>query len=68
MTDKLPLYRVPIAIDVVSHRLSLTIEFATLGVKVAGMLVGEGDRGSVAYKPTYALFRQKCTISHEIAH
>ncbi len=61
-------YRVPVAIDVVAHRLNLTIEAAALGENVAGVLVVEDERGAIGYNSTHATVRQRFTISHEIAH
>jgi Zn-dependent peptidase ImmA (M78 family) len=61
-------YRVPIAIDVVAHRLKLTMEAAALGENVSGMLVVEDGRGAIGYNATHAPVRQRFTISHEIAH
>lgn len=61
-------YRVPVAIDVVAHRLKLTTEAAALGENVSGMLVVEDERGAIGYNATHAPVRQRFTISHEIAH
>ncbi len=61
-------YRVPVAIDVVAHRLKLTTEAAVLGDGVSGMLVMEGGRGAIGYNSTHAPVRQRFTIAHEIAH
>ena len=61
-------YRVPVAIDVVAHRLGLTTEAARLGESASGMLVVEGGRGAICYNATHAPVRQRFTISHEIAH
>jgi Zn-dependent peptidase ImmA (M78 family) len=61
-------YRVPVAIDVVAHRLKLTMEAAALGDKVSGMLVVEDGRGAIGYNAEHATVRQRFTISHEIAH
>jgi Zn-dependent peptidase ImmA (M78 family) len=61
-------YRAPVAIDVVAHRLGLTMEAAELGESASGMLVVEGGRGAICYNSTHAPVRQRFTISHEIAH
>jgi Zn-dependent peptidase ImmA (M78 family) len=61
-------YRVPVAIDVLAHRLNLTIEAAALGENVSGMLVVDDDRGAIAYNATHASVRQRFTIAHEVAH
>lgn len=61
-------YRVPVAIDVVAHRLHLTIEAAALGENVSGMLVVENERGAIGYNATHAPVRQRFTIAHEISH
>ena len=37
-------------------------------IRVAGMLVIEGDRGVIGYNSTHALVRQRFTIAHEISH
>jgi Zn-dependent peptidase ImmA (M78 family) len=61
-------YRIPIAIEVLAHRLNLAIQSEALGDNVAGMLVVEGDRGAIGYNSTHALVRQRFTIAHELAH
>jgi Zn-dependent peptidase ImmA (M78 family) len=61
-------YRAPVAIDVVAHRLQLTIEAAALGENVSGMLVVENERGAIGYNATHAPVRQRFTIAHEISH
>jgi Zn-dependent peptidase ImmA (M78 family) len=61
-------YRIPIAIEVLAHRLNLAIQSEALGDNVAGMLVIEGDRGAIGYNSTHALVRQRFTIAHEISH
>jgi Zn-dependent peptidase ImmA (M78 family) len=61
-------YRVPVAIDVVAHRLQLSTSAAALGDEVSGMLVMEGGRGAIGYNATHAPVRQRFTIAHEIAH
>jgi Zn-dependent peptidase ImmA (M78 family) len=61
-------YRVPVAIEVLAHRLNLAIQSEALGDNVAGMLVVEGDRGAIGYNSTHALVRQRFTIAHELAH
>jgi Zn-dependent peptidase ImmA (M78 family) len=61
-------YRIPVAIEVLAHRLNLAIQSEALGDNVAGMLVVEGDRGAIGYNSTHALVRQRFTIAHEISH
>jgi len=61
-------YRVPVPIHHVAERLNLTLEAAALGAKVSGMLVVEGDEGSIGYNSAHARVRQRFTISHEVAH
>jgi len=61
-------YRVPVAIEVVAHRLELTTAAAALGDEVSGMLVMEGARGAIGYNATHAPVRQRFTIAHEVAH
>lgn len=62
------MFRVPVRIDVVAHRLNLTTNAAALGDDVSGMLVVENERGAIGYNSTHALVRQRFTIAHEIAH
>src|SRR5579883_1791011 len=61
-------YRVPVPIEVVAHRLNLKTESASLGERVAGMLVVEGDKGAIGFNSTHAIVRQRFTIAHELAH
>jgi Zn-dependent peptidase ImmA (M78 family) len=61
-------YRVPVPIHLVAQRLNLTLEAATLGDKVSGLLVVQCDRARIGYNAAHARVRQRFTISHEIAH
>jgi len=61
-------YRIPVAIEVLAHRLNIAIQSEALGENVAGMLVVEEDRGAIGYNSTHALVRQRFTIAHEISH
>lgn len=61
-------YRVPIPIDVVAHRLRLSVEAAPLGDNFSGVLVVEKERGAIGYNASHAPVRQRFTIAHEIAH
>jgi Zn-dependent peptidase ImmA (M78 family) len=61
-------YRIPIAIEVLAHRLNLAVQSEALGDNVAGMLMVEADRGAIGYNSTHAHVRQRFTIAHEISH
>ena len=61
-------YQVPVPIHLVAQRLNLTLEAATLGDKVSGLLVVQGDSARIGYNAAHARVRQRFTISHEIAH
>jgi Zn-dependent peptidase ImmA (M78 family) len=61
-------YRVPVPIHLVAQRLNLTLEAATLGDKVSGLLVVQGDSARIGYNAAHARVRQRFTISHEVAH
>ena len=58
----------PVPIHHVAERLNLTLEATALGDKVSGMLVVQGNEGSIGYNSAHARVRQRFTISHEIAH
>src|SRR5260370_2585305 len=60
--------RVPVAVDLVAHRLNLRTEAASLGENVSGLLVVEKGHGVIGYNETQALVRQRFTIAHEIGH
>src|SRR5262249_48886842 len=62
------MFRVPVQIDVVAHRLNLTTNAAALREDVSGMLVIENERGAIGYNSMHAPVRQRFTIAHEIAH
>ena len=62
------MFRVPVQIDVVAHRLNLSTNAAALREDVSGMLVVENERGAIGYNSTHAPVRQRFTIAHEIAH
>ena len=45
-------YQVPVPIHLVAQRLNLTLEAATLGEKVSGLLVVQGDRARIGRRKT----------------
>ena len=61
-------YRLPVEIDKVARALNLTMQAATFGEKVSGILFVNGERGAIGYNSAHAWARQRFTISHEIAH
>lgn len=61
-------YRVPVAIEVLAHRLKLTTDAASLGDNISGLLVVENGRGAIGYNSDHAPVRQRFTVAHEIAH
>ena len=61
-------YRVPVAIEVLAHRLKLTTEAAALGDNISGLLVVENGRGAIGYNSEHPPVRQRFTVAHEIAH
>src|SRR5437016_4473991 len=60
--------RVPVAVELLAHRLNLRTEAAPLGENVSGLLVVEKGHGVIGYNVTQALVRQRFTIAHEIGH
>ena len=61
-------HRVPVPIELIAHRLNLTIEAAELGSDISGMLVTEGARGAIGFNSMHAPVRQRFTVAHEVAH
>ena len=61
-------YRVPVAIEVLAHRMKLTTEAAALGDNISGLLVVENGRGAIGFNSDHAPVRQRFTVAHEIAH
>ena len=61
-------YRVPVAIEVLAHRLKLSTQASPLGDNVSGVLVVENGRGAIGYNSDHAHVRQRFTIAHEIGH
>jgi hypothetical protein len=47
-------YQVPVPIHLVAQRLNLTLEAATLGDKISGLLVVQGDRARIGYNAAHA--------------
>lgn len=62
------MYRVPVSIEVLAHKLNLTAQAAALGDNVSGILVVENGRGAIGYNSDHAVVRQRFTIAHEIGH
>jgi Zn-dependent peptidase ImmA (M78 family) len=61
-------WQIPVPIDHVARRLSLTTEAGILGEDISGALVVEKGRGAIGYNSTHARVRQRFTIAHEIGH
>ncbi len=61
-------FRAPVPVDAVAIRHGLTVLAAELGPNVSGVLVVEGERGSIGYNKSHALVRQRFTIAHELGH
>lgn len=61
-------YRVPVPVEVVALRHGLEVEAAALGDGVSGVLIVQGDRGSIGYNETHAAARQRFSIAHELGH
>ena len=58
----------PVPVDRVARHLGLRVEPAELGEDVSGILVVEGDNGSIGYNLFQSPVRQRFTIAHEIGH
>lgn len=59
---------VPVRVDVVAHRLGLSVEYAPLGDEVSGLLLIENGHGTIGINETHSEVRQRFTLAHEIAH
>jgi len=60
--------RLPVPIELVADRIGLRVEAAPLGSGVSGLLVIEGDRGTIGYNEEHPYVRQRFSIAHELAH
>lgn len=58
----------PIKLDVIAHRLGLSLEYASLGDDVSGLLVIEDRRAIIGVNKDHPVARQRFTIAHEIGH
>lgn len=65
---KYDVFNVPVAIDVLAHRLGLTVEYAVLGDDVSGLLVLDNNSATIGVNNNHPLSRQRFTIGHEIGH
>lgn len=60
--------RIPVPVELVAHRLGLSVEPAALGQDVSGVLVRDGDGGTIGYNAAHHEVRQRFSIAHEIGH
>lgn len=60
--------RVPVPLDLLAHRMGLSLEGTELGDGVSGVLVVDGGKGSIGYSAKEAEVRQRFTVAHEIGH
>jgi Zn-dependent peptidase ImmA (M78 family) len=60
--------RIPVPVDLVAHRLGLVVEPASLGEDVSGVLVVDGDHGTIGVNKAHPPVRQRFTVAHEIGH
>lgn len=60
--------RRPVPLDILAHRLGLRVQPALLGDEVSGVLVLDGEQGTIGVNSSQAPVRQRFTIAHEIGH
>lgn len=58
----------PVSLDVIAHRLGVSVDYTQLGEDVSGLLVVEEDRGVIGVNKEHAPVRQRFTLAHEIGH
>lgn len=61
-------FRMPVPIELVAHRMNLTVEAASLGEEVSGILILDNGRGTIGYSSEQPHVRQRFSIAHELAH
>ena len=62
-------YYLPIPVVEVARRLKLSVEAASLGENVSGLLVlRDGNGAVIGYNNSHSEVRQRFTIAHEIGH
>lgn len=59
---------IPVRIDVIAHRLGLSVEYVPLGEEVSGVLVIDNQQGTIGINKTHPSVRQRFTLAHEIGH
>jgi Zn-dependent peptidase ImmA (M78 family) len=60
--------RRPVPLDVLAHRLGLRVQPAILSDDISGVLVLDGNMGTIGVNSSHAPVRQRFTIAHEIGH
>lgn len=60
--------RRPVPLDVLAHRLGLRVQPAILGDGISGVLVLDGENGTIGVNSSQAPVSQRFTIAHEIGH
>jgi Zn-dependent peptidase ImmA (M78 family) len=58
----------PVPIERVVKRLGLTLQPAELGEDVSGILVVQGETGTIGFNAHQAPVRQRFSIAHEVGH
>lgn len=60
--------RLPVPVELVAHRLGLTVEPAPLGEGVSGVLVISDGSATIGVNQSHPAVRQRFTVAHEIGH
>lgn len=58
----------PVPVDVIAHRIGLTVQYAVLGDDVSGLLVMEDGGAVIGVNKEHPTVRQRFTIAHELGH
>jgi Zn-dependent peptidase ImmA (M78 family) len=58
----------PVPVDEVAQYLGLTVEKIQLSENVSGILVLDGDVGTIGVNAGHALVRRRFSVAHEIGH
>ena len=61
-------FRLPVPLELLAHRLGILIQKVLLGDDVSGVLVVSGDHGVIGVNQNQSTVRQRFTVAHEIGH
>jgi Zn-dependent peptidase ImmA (M78 family) len=68
LLDSLGINSPPVPIGDILDRLGIATVRYDLGAELSGILIVQGDKGTIGYNPSDSRTRQRFTLAHELGH